>query len=104
MMTPRGRKEVQADVKEEYMSQRPSLKEIINRVQKSSGSMCDSNKEERFFTFNFPSINQLDLEMRMEDFNEEHMVRPSKEMVGSMIKIEEEWNEKEKDYEFGHNL
>ena len=41
--------------------------------------------------------------MRMEDFNESQMIRQSKQVIGSMIKIEEEWNDKDKDYEFGNN-
>jgi hypothetical protein len=32
--------------------------------------MGECNKEDRFFGFNFPSINQIDLDMRMEDFGE----------------------------------
>ena len=32
------------------------------------------------------------------------MARHSKHLIGSMIKIEEEWNEKDKDYEFGNNM
>ena len=70
-MTPQVKKEVPVEVKEEIQMLRASLKEITNRVQKSTGSMGESNKDERFFNFNFPSINQLDLDMRMEDFNEE---------------------------------
>lgn len=70
-MTPQVKKEAPVEVKEEVQMLRASLKEITNRVQKSTGSMGESNKDERFFNFNFPSINQLDLDMRMEDFNEE---------------------------------
>ena len=62
----------------------------MNRVQKSSGSMGEGQKEERLFSFNFPSINQIDLEMRMDDFNEEQL-RQGGSVVGSMIKIEEGW-------------
>ena len=65
--------------------------------------MGESSKDDRFFSFNFPSINQLDLDMRMEDFGEENMGRHSKHIIGSMIKIEEEWNEREKDYGFGNS-
>lgn len=42
---------------------RISLKDIGNRGQKSCLSMGE--KEEKLFNFNFPSINQLDLDMRM---------------------------------------
>ena len=52
-----------SEVKEEMV--RASLKDILNRVHKSSGSMGESLKEEKFFNFNFPSINQIDLDMRM---------------------------------------
>ena len=47
------------------MGQRASLRDIINRCHKSTGSMGESNKDEKFFNFNFPSINQIDLDMRM---------------------------------------
>jgi len=47
-----------------------SLKDIGNQRGKNSGSMADCNKDDKFFGFNFPSINQLDLDMRMEDFGE----------------------------------
>lgn len=81
---------------------RVSLKDIINRVQKSSLSMGE--KEDRFFSFNFPSINQLDLDIRMDDFPEEPAERLSKPMINSMIKIEEEWGNKEKDYDFANQM
>ena len=74
---------------------RLSLKDIGNRAQKSSVSMGE--REDKFFNFNFPSINQLDLDMRMEDFPEEQGDRISKRMIGSMIKIEEDWGQKDKD-------
>lgn len=97
------KKQTSAEIKEELAVQRPSFKDILNRVQKSSGSMGESNKEDKFFNFNFPSINQLDLDLRMEDFNEDHLSRNSRHLIGSMIKIEEEWSEKDKDFEFGNN-
>lgn len=68
-----------------------SLREIGNRG-KSSGEMGEGVKDDRFFSFNFPSINQIDLDMRMEDFGDENIGRHSKQLIGSMIKIEEEWN------------
>lgn len=54
--------------------------------------MGEGVKDDRFFSFNFPSINQIDLDMRMEDFGDENIGRHSKQLIGSMIKIEEEWN------------
>lgn len=53
------KKQIVNEVKEEINAPRLSLKEIANRCQKSSGSMGE--KEDKFFNFNFPSINQLDL-------------------------------------------
>ena len=55
-------------------------------MQKSSGSVGEGHREEKFFSFNFPSINQIDLDMRMDDFNEEQL-RQGGAVVGSMIKI-----------------
>jgi hypothetical protein len=42
-----------------------SLKEITNKMQ--NGSMYEIGKEEKHFT-SFPSINHIDMELRMDDF------------------------------------
>lgn len=76
-----------------------SLKEITNRVQ-NGGSMKSINdqvvreREEKYFISSFPSINQMDLEMRIDDFPEGQENRYSRVVLGSMAKIEEEWNDR----------
>lgn len=68
------------------------------------GSLRDTYKEDKG-SFVLPSINQLDFEMKMEDFGDENVCKGSRNVVGSMIRIEEEWaGKQEKDcYNFGGN-
>lgn len=70
-----------------------------------NGSARDTFKDEKSVHFILPSINQLDFEMKMEDFGEENACKRSRNVIGSMIKIEEEWaGAKDKDcYNFGPN-
>jgi hypothetical protein len=65
--------------------------------------MNEIGKDEKFFISSFPSINQMDLELRIDDFPEGQENRYSKAVLGSMVKIEEEWNAKEKGDGFSAN-
>lgn len=44
------------------------LKQITAKVENCGESLGDVNKDDKYFMYSFPSINQIDLEMKMEDF------------------------------------
>lgn len=59
------------------------LSELTNKIE----NLGDIIKEDKCCSYSFPSINQMDLEIKIEDFQNDKENGCSRMMLGSLMKV-----------------